>query len=118
MSEINTDYIVHEHDVVVIGAGGAGLRAAIEASQNGASVAMICKSMLGKAHTVMAEGGAAAALGNADPRDNWQMHFRDTMKGGKYLNDWRMAKIHAQQAADRIRELETWGAVFDRTQAH
>ena len=115
MSEINTDYIVHEHDVVVIGAGGAGLRAAIEASQNGASVAMICKSMLGKAHTVMAEGGAAAALGNADPRDNWQMHFRDTMKGGKYLNDWRMAKIHAQQAADRIRELETWGAVFDRT---
>ena len=115
MSEINTDYIVHEHDVVVIGAGGAGLRAAIEASQNGASVAMICKSMLGKAHTVMAEGGAAAALGNADPRDNWQIHFRDTMKGGKYLNDWRMAKIHAQQAADRIRELETWGAVFDRT---
>ena len=115
MSEINTDYIFHEHDVVVIGAGGAGLRAAIEASQNGASVAMICKSMLGKAHTVMAEGGAAAALGNADPRDNWQIHFRDTMKGGKYLNDWRMAKIHAQQAADRIRELETWGAVFDRT---
>jgi succinate dehydrogenase / fumarate reductase flavoprotein subunit len=115
MSEINTDYIIHEHDVVVIGAGGAGLRAAIEASQNGASVAMICKSMLGKAHTVMAEGGAAAALGNADPRDNWQVHFRDTMKGGKYLNDWRMAKIHAQQAADRIRELETWGAVFDRT---
>jgi succinate dehydrogenase / fumarate reductase flavoprotein subunit len=115
MSEINTDYIVHEHDVVVIGAGGAGLRAAIEASQNGARVAMICKSMLGKAHTVMAEGGAAAALGNADPRDNWQIHFRDTMKGGKYLNDWRMAKIHAQQAADRIRELETWGAVFDRT---
>ncbi|HIE63430.1 MAG: fumarate reductase/succinate dehydrogenase flavoprotein subunit [Methanobacteriota archaeon] len=115
MSEINTDYFVHEHDVVVIGAGGAGLRAAIEASQNGASVAMICKSMLGKAHTVMAEGGAAAALGNADPRDNWQVHFRDTMKGGKYLNDWRMAKTHAQQAADRIRELETWGAVFDRT---
>jgi succinate dehydrogenase / fumarate reductase flavoprotein subunit len=100
---------------VIIGAGGAGLRAAIEASNSGVSVAMICKSMLGKAHTVMAEGGAAAALGNKDPRDNWQTHFRDTMKGGKYLNDWRMAKIHAQQAPDRIRELETWGAVFDRT---
>ena len=91
-------YIVHEHDVVIIGAGGAGLRAAIEASNSGVSVAMICKSMLGKAHTVMAEGGAAAALGNKDPRDNWQTHFRDTMKGGKYLNDWRMARIHAQQA--------------------
>jgi succinate dehydrogenase / fumarate reductase flavoprotein subunit len=100
---------------VIIGAGGAGLRAAIEASKSGVSVAMICKSMLGKAHTVMAEGGAAAALGNKDPRDNWQTHFRDTMKGGKYLNDWRMARIHAQQAPDRIRELETWGAVFDRT---
>ena len=110
-------YVTHEHDVVVIGAGGAGLRAAIEVSQSGASVAMICKSMLGKAHTVMAEGGAAAALGNADPRDNWQVHFRDTMKGGKYLNDWRMAEIHAREAADRIRELETWGAVFDRTPA-
>ncbi len=108
-------YSIHEHDVVIIGAGGAGLRAAIEASQNGVSVALICKSMLGKAHTVMAEGGAAAALANKDPRDNWQTHFRDTMKGGKYLNDWRMAKIHAQQAPDRIRELETWGAVFDRT---
>lgn len=109
-------YIIHEHDVVIIGAGGAGLRAAIEASKSGVSVAMICKSMLGKAHTVMAEGGAAAALGNKDPRDNWKIHFRDTMKGGKYLNDWRMAKIHAQQAPDRIRELETWGAVFDRTE--
>lgn len=108
-------YSIHEHDVVIIGAGGAGLRAAIEASQNGVTVALICKSMLGKAHTVMAEGGAAAALANKDPRDNWQTHFRDTMKGGKYLNDWRMAKIHAQQAPDRIRELETWGAVFDRT---
>ncbi|MBV23143.1 MAG: fumarate reductase/succinate dehydrogenase flavoprotein subunit [Euryarchaeota archaeon] len=108
-------YIIHEHDVVIIGAGGAGLRAAIEASNLGVSVAMISKSMLGKAHTVMAEGGAAAALGNKDPRDNWQTHFRDTMKGGKYLNDWRMARIHAQQAPDRIRELETWGAVFDRT---
>jgi len=112
---MSENYIVHEHDVVIIGAGGAGLRAAIEASSSGVSVAMICKSMLGKAHTVMAEGGAAAALGNKDPRDNWQTHFRDTMKGGKYLNDWRMAKIHAQQAPDRIRELETWGAVFDRT---
>ncbi len=112
---MSENYIIHEHDVVIIGAGGAGLRAAIEASNSGVSVAMICKSMLGKAHTVMAEGGAAAALGNKDPRDNWQTHFRDTMKGGKYLNDWRMAKIHAQQAPDRIRELETWGAVFDRT---
>ncbi|MBM67194.1 MAG: fumarate reductase/succinate dehydrogenase flavoprotein subunit [Euryarchaeota archaeon] len=109
------EVITHEHDVVVIGAGGAGLRAAIEASTVGVSVAMICKSMLGKAHTVMAEGGAAAALANKDPRDSWQTHFRDTMKGGKYLGDWRMAEIHAQQAPDRIRELERWGAVFDRT---
>ena len=113
---MSEECIIHEHDVVIISAGGAGLRAAIEASKSGASVAMICKSMLGKAHTVMAEGGAAAALGNKDPRDNWQTHFRDTMKGGKYLNDWRMAKIHAQQAPDRIRELETWGAIFDRTE--
>lgn len=109
------DYEIHQHDVVVIGAGGAGLRAAIEASATGASVAMICKSMLGKAHTVMAEGGAAAALANKDHRDSWETHFRDTMKGGKYLGDWRMAQIHAQQAPDRIRELEQWGAVFDRT---
>ena len=109
------DIVIHEHDVVIIGAGGAGLRAAIEASAAGVSVAMICKSMLGKAHTVMAEGGAAAALANKDPRDSWQIHFRDTMKGGKYLGDWRMAQIHAQQAPDRIRELEQWGAVFDRT---
>ena len=106
---------MHEYDVVIIGAGGAGLRAAIEASTAGVSVAMICKSMLGKAHTVMAEGGAAAALANKDHRDSWQTHFRDTMKGGKYLGDWRMAQIHAQQAPDRIRELEQWGAVFDRT---
>ncbi|MEC7744769.1 MAG: fumarate reductase/succinate dehydrogenase flavoprotein subunit [Candidatus Thermoplasmatota archaeon] len=110
-----TEITIHEHDVVIIGAGGAGLRAAIEASSNGASVAMISKSMLGKAHTVMAEGGAAAALANKDPRDSWEVHFRDTMKGGKYLGDWRMARIHAQQAPDRIRELEQWGAVFDRT---
>ena len=109
------DIVIHEHDVVIIGAGGAGLRAAIEASAAGVSVAMICKSMLGKAHTVMAEGGAAAALANKDHRDSWQIHFRDTMKGGKYLGDWRMAQIHAQQAPDRIRELEQWGAVFDRT---
>ena len=109
------EYDSHEHDVVVIGAGGAGLRAAIEASSMGVSVALICKSMLGKAHTVMAEGGAAAALGNKDARDSWKTHFRDTMKGGKYLNDWRMAQIHAKEAPDRIRELETWGAVFDRT---
>ena len=112
MKESVTD---HEFDVIVIGAGGAGLRAAIEASRAGVSVGMICKSMLGKAHTVMAEGGAAAALANKDPRDSWQTHFRDTMKGGKYLGDWRMAQIHAQQAPERIRELEQWGAVFDRT---
>ena len=110
-----TDIIHHEYDVVIIGAGGAGLRAAIEASSSGSKVAMISKSMLGKAHTVMAEGGAAAALANKDPRDSWQTHFRDTLKGGKYLGDWRMAQIHAQQAPDRIRELEQWGAVFDRT---
>ena len=98
------NYSVHEYDVLVIGAGGAGLRAAIEASSSGATVAIISKSMLGKAHTVMAEGGAAAALANKDERDSWKTHFRDTMKGGKYLNDWRMARIHAQQAPDRIRE--------------
>ena len=109
------EYTEWEFDVVVIGAGGAGLRAAIEASSSGAKVGMITKSMLGKAHTVMAEGGAAAALANKDHRDSWQTHFRDTMKGGKYLSDWRMARIHAQQAPDRIRELEQWGAVFDRT---
>ena len=112
-----TDVTTHEYDVVIIGAGGAGLRAAIEATRKGATVAIVCKSMLGKAHTVMAEGGAAAALGNADPRDNWQTHFRDTMKGGKYLNDWRMAEIHAKESPDRIRELEQWGAIFDRTPA-
>ncbi len=109
------DYQSHEFDVIVIGAGGAGLRAAIEASRQGAKTAIICKSLLGKAHTVMAEGGAAAALANADDRDDWQTHFKDTMKGGKYLNNWRMAEIHAQESPDRIRELEQWGAVFDRT---
>mgnify|MGYP003972539745 FL=1 len=112
-----SEYESHEYDVVVIGAGGAGLRAAIEAARSGAKTAIICKSLLGKAHTVMAEGGAAAALGNADDRDGWKVHFKDTMKGGKYLNNWRMAQIHAQESADRIRELEQWGAVFDRTPA-
>ncbi len=110
-----SQYETHEYDVVVIGAGGAGLRAAIESARSGAKTAIICKSLLGKAHTVMAEGGAAAALGNADDRDGWKVHFKDTMKGGKYLNNWRMAQIHAQESADRIRELEQWGAVFDRT---
>jgi len=108
-------FTTHAFDVVVVGAGGAGLRAAIESAAQGRRTAVICKSLLGKAHTVMAEGGAAASLGNADPRDNWKVHFRDTMKGGKYLNNWRMAQIHAQEAPDRIRELENWGAVFDRT---
>jgi succinate dehydrogenase / fumarate reductase flavoprotein subunit len=102
-------------DVLVIGAGGAGLRAAIEASAAGRSVALVCKSLLGKAHTVMAEGGMAAALANVDDRDNWRVHFADTMRGGQYLNNWRMAELHAQQAPDRVRELEAWGAVFDRT---
>ncbi len=109
------NYQTHEHDVVVIGAGGAGLRAAIEASAAGASVGLVCKSLLGKAHTVMAEGGVAAALGNVDDRDDWSTHFADTMRGGQYVNNPRMAEIHAQEAPDRVRELEAWGAVFDRT---
>jgi succinate dehydrogenase / fumarate reductase flavoprotein subunit len=109
------DYQNHEHDVIVIGAGGAGLRAAIEASAAGASVGLVCKSLLGKAHTVMAEGGIAAALANVDERDNWKIHFADTMRGGQYINNWRMAQIHAQEAPARVRELEAWGAVFDRT---
>jgi succinate dehydrogenase / fumarate reductase, flavoprotein subunit len=104
-----------EHDVLVIGAGGAGLRAAIEASAQGASVAVITKSLLGKAHTVMAEGGMAAALANVDDRDSWRVHFADTMRGGQYLNNWRMAELHAKEAPERVRELEAWGAVFDRT---
>jgi succinate dehydrogenase / fumarate reductase flavoprotein subunit len=104
-----------EHDVLVVGAGGAGLRAAIECSARGLSTGVISKSLLGKAHTVMAEGGMAASLGNVDSRDNWKIHFRDTMRGGKFLNVWRMAELHAQQAAERVRELEEWGAVFDRT---
>src|SRR5215203_3005870 len=109
------NYQTFEHDVLVIGAGGAGLRAAIEASAAGVSVGLICKSLLGKAHTVMAEGGVAAALGNVEPKDNWKVHFRDTMKGGRYLNQWRMAQLHAMEAPDRVNELEEWGALFDRT---
>jgi succinate dehydrogenase / fumarate reductase flavoprotein subunit len=104
-----------EHDVAVIGAGGAGLRAAIECGSQGLSTGLVCKSLLGKAHTVMAEGGCAAALGNVAPKDNWRIHFRDTMRGGKFLNNWRMAELHARNAPDRVRELEEWGAVFDRT---
>ena len=105
----------HSYDVVVIGAGGAGLRAVIEARERGLKVAVVCKSLFGKAHTVMAEGGCAAAMGNANPKDNWQVHFRDTMRGGKFLNNWRMAELHAREAPDRVWELETYGALFDRT---
>ena len=108
-------YETHEHDVLIIGAGGAGLRAAIEALAQGARVAVVSKSLLGKAHTVMAEGGIAAAMANVDKADNWKTHFRDTMNGGKRLNNWRMAQLHAQEAPDRVRELEQWGALFDRT---
>jgi succinate dehydrogenase / fumarate reductase flavoprotein subunit len=109
------EYEGHDHDVLVIGAGGAGLRAAIEASAAGASVGLVCKSLLGKAHTVMAEGGIAAALANVDDRDSWKVHFADTMRGGQYVNNWRMAELHAKEAPDRVRELEAWGAMFDRT---
>src|SRR5882757_2194364 len=105
----------HSYDVLVIGAGGAGLRAAIAAHEAGARTAVVCKSLLGKAHTVMAEGGIAAAMGNVWPDDNWQVHFRDTMRGGKMLNNWRMAQLHAQEAPDRVQELEEYGALFDRT---
>lgn len=110
-----TESQTFEHDVLVIGAGGAGLRAAIEASAAGVSVGLVCKSLLGKAHTVMAEGGIAAALANVDERDNWRVHFSDTMRGGQYVNNWRMAQLHAQEAPARVKELEAWGAVFDRT---
>ena len=110
-----TDLERHQYDVVVIGAGGAGLRAAIEAQESGARTAVVCKSLLGKAHTVMAEGGIAAAMGNVYAEDSWKVHFRDTMRGGKMLNHWRMAQLHAQEAPDRVRELEDWGALFDRT---
>jgi succinate dehydrogenase / fumarate reductase flavoprotein subunit len=110
-----TDFETHKYDVVVVGAGGAGLRAATEASKQGARTAIVCKSLLGKAHTVMAEGGIAAAMGNVYSEDNWKVHFRDTMRGGKMMNNWRMAQIHAQEAPDRVEELEEWGALFDRT---
>ena len=112
---MTTSYETREHDVLIIGAGGAGLRAAIEALAKGASVGVVCKSLLGKAHTVMAEGGIAAAMANVDTDDGWKPHFRDTMRGGKFLNNWRMAQLHAQEAPDRVRELEQWGALFDRT---
>ena len=109
------DYDTKTHDVLVFGAGGAGLRAAIAAAAEGVSVGLVCKSLLGKAHTVMAEGGVAAALANVDDRDSWRVHFSDTMRGGQYLNNWRMAELHAKEAPDRVRELEAWGALFDRT---
>jgi succinate dehydrogenase / fumarate reductase, flavoprotein subunit len=112
---VTTSYETREYDVLIIGAGGAGLRAAIEALAKGASVGVVCKSLLGKAHTVMAEGGIAAAMANVDAADGWKPHFRDTMRGGKFLNNWRMAQLHAQEAPDRVRELEQWGALFDRT---
>jgi succinate dehydrogenase / fumarate reductase flavoprotein subunit len=113
---VNSKYEVHEHDVLIIGAGGAGLRAAIEALAQGVRVGVVCKSLLGKAHTVMAEGGIAAAMANVDTSDDWRTHFRDTMRGGKFLNNWRMAQLHAQEAPERVRELEQWGALFDRTE--
>ncbi|HEV1993580.1 MAG TPA: FAD-binding protein [Candidatus Acidoferrum sp.] len=113
---MTANYETREHDVLIIGAGGAGLRAAIEALAQGASVGVVCKSLLGKAHTVMAEGGIAAAMANVDAADNWKTHFRDTMSGGKLLNNWRMAQLHAQESPDRVRELEQWGALFDRTE--
>jgi succinate dehydrogenase / fumarate reductase, flavoprotein subunit len=112
---VTQKYETHENDVLIIGAGGAGLRAAVEALAQGASVGVVCKSLLGKAHTVMAEGGIAAAMGNVDQADSWRAHFKDTMRGGKFLNNWRMAQLHAQESPDRIRELEQWGALFDRT---
>ena len=110
-----SDYQTVDHDVLIIGAGGAGLRAAIEAASSGVSVGVVCKSLLGKAHTVMAEGGVAAAMGNVDDRDSWRVHFADTMRGGQYVNNWRMAQLHAQEAPARVNELEAWGALFDRT---
>src|SRR4026207_2488889 len=112
---VTEKFETHQHDVLIIGAGGAGLRAAIEALGHGARVGVVCKSLLGKAHTVMAEGGIAAAMANVDAADDWRTHFRDTMKGGKFLNNWRMAQIHAQESPDRVHELEQWGALFDRT---
>src|SRR5687767_4126294 len=108
-------YQTVDHGVLVVGAGGAGLRAAIAASAAGVSVGLVCKSLLGKAHTVMAEGGVAAALGNVDDRDNWRVHFTDTLRGGQYVNNWRMAELHARESPERVKELEAWGALFDRT---
>src|SRR5258707_6587525 len=113
---VTTNYETREHDVLIIGAGGAGLRASLEALAQGASVGVVCKSLLGKAHTVMAEGGIAAAMANVDAADNWKTHFRDTMRCVKFLNNWRMAQLHAQEAPDRVRELEQGGALFDRTE--
>jgi succinate dehydrogenase / fumarate reductase flavoprotein subunit len=113
---VNDRYEVHEHDVLIVGAGGAGLRAAIESLAQGVRVGVVCKSLLGKAHTVMAEGGIAAAMANVDTSDDWRTHFCDTMRGGKFLNNWRMAQLHAQEAPERVRELEQWGALFDRTE--
>src|SRR6202012_2668364 len=109
------DFETYDYDVIIIGAGGSGLRAAVEAKGRGLRVALVCKSLLGKAHTVMAEGGCAAAMGNSNPNDNWMVHFRDTMRGGKYLNNYRMAELHAKEAPERVYELEQWGALFDRT---
>src|SRR6202023_3081091 len=109
------EYQTYPYDVLIIGAGGAGLRAAIEAAASGVKVGVVCKSLLGKAHTVMAEGGVAAALANVDDRDNWKVHFSDTMRGGQYCNNSRMAELYAKEAPDRVRELEAWGALFDRT---
>jgi succinate dehydrogenase / fumarate reductase flavoprotein subunit len=114
---VTANYETREQDVLIIGAGGAGLRASLEALAQGASVGVVCKSLLGKAHTVMAEGGIAAAMANVDTADNWKTHFRDTMRGGKFLNNWRMAQLHAQESPDRVRELEQWGALFDRTES-
>jgi succinate dehydrogenase / fumarate reductase flavoprotein subunit len=113
---VNDKYEVHEHDVLIVGAGGAGLRAAIESLAQGVRVGVVCKSLLGKAHTVMAEGGIAAAMANVDTSDDWRTHFCDSMRGGKFLNNWRMAQLHAQEAPERVRELEQWGALFDRTE--
>ena len=115
MTEAPAELETHECDVLVVGAGGAGLRAAIESSALGARTTLVCKSLLGKAHTVMAEGGVAAALGNVDAEDGWEAHLSDTLFGGKYLNNWRMAELHAREAPERVTELERWGGVFDRT---
>src|ERR1700709_1267498 len=109
------EYTTHTFDVLIVGAGGAGLRAAIEASSAGVKTGVVSKSLLGKAHTVMAEGGMAAAMGNVDDRDSWRVHFADTMRGGQYVNNWRMAELHAKEPPSRVQELEAWGAVFDRT---